>query len=105
MCVSVPVLVCVFFFYYYYFLSTSQHLAFQRLKLSDGEELAKAGPAGPAGIPAVKLGSVWLVGGGDAVMRGIIKQSHSRHSAAISGHCFIGTNQTNTYGVKNVFLS
>lgn len=56
-----PVLVCGGFFvvfFFVYFLFTSQHLAFQRLKLSDGEELAKAGPAGPAGIPAVKLGSV-----------------------------------------------
>lgn len=42
----------------FYFLSASQPLGFQGLRLSDGAELAKSGPAGPAGTPAERLGSV-----------------------------------------------
>lgn len=42
----------------FYFLSASQHLGFQRLRLCDGAQLAKLRPAGPAGTPVVRLGSV-----------------------------------------------
>lgn len=44
----------------FYFLSASQHLGFQRLRQCSGAQLAKLRPSGPAGTPAVRLGSVQL---------------------------------------------